>query len=230
MNCFKTICFLLLMIFTIDCYGALPPEPPLHQAAKTGDLAHVQSLITTPGININARDTFGKSPLHLAASNRRLNIIQALIIAGAHIDAQDNYGWTPLHEAADNGSLKTAKALIVAGANINAQENSGWTPAQMAAMIGNYVIASYITECEQLLQEARARTRKSMRTMVQVQHPRLGEHSPAQTLTQLPLSLIGFFVKQAEEFDAVQSTQQDTQTPQPAAQQPAQKNWNCIIC
>jgi hypothetical protein len=57
-------------------------------------------LIWRKRANVNAKNNFGKSSLHLAAFNGHTAIAELLIKVGAQINEKDNFGMTPLHVAA----------------------------------------------------------------------------------------------------------------------------------
>ncbi|MBC6412390.1 MAG: ankyrin repeat domain-containing protein, partial [Hyphomonadaceae bacterium] len=49
------------------------------------------------GAEVNARDTFGQTPLHLAAKKGNAETVTALVKAGADIEVrEEKYGLTPL--------------------------------------------------------------------------------------------------------------------------------------
>lgn len=233
MDFLHKISVVLLMIFTVSCYGAVPP---LYKAIEDEDLWHVRALIGAgailnahdfdgrtvltaaigtgsysivkelldAGANINAPDSYGWTPLHHAALLSKSNIVKTLIERGANINTRDNNGATPLHMAAFAGSLNIVKALIAAGATINAQNLDGDTAVQLAIKSGHYDVADYIDAVIQRIQNAQARTRQNMRVMTQVQHPRLGAASPAGIVDPHVSSMFGDFLSQAEEYDALQ--------------------------
>lgn len=74
---------------------------PLHYAAWAGDLSLTETLVKKSSANINAKNSSGKTPLHLACSEARLETAMFLIDSGAQINAKDNIGYTPLHVAAE---------------------------------------------------------------------------------------------------------------------------------
>lgn len=105
---------------------------PLHWAAQHGHVEVVQTLIDN-GADVNARDVFGRTPLHLAVGHPR--IISLLLDAGANVDARDSLSNTPLHRAVP--SIESVDALIRAGANVRAENTSGNTPLDIAMRYGN---------------------------------------------------------------------------------------------
>ena len=89
---------------------------PIHDAAKSGDLAGVQAELDK-GANVNAKDKNGLTPLHEAAFYGQNEIAELLIAKGADVNAKDVYGATPLDWAeevneADSSELKAAKKEI----------------------------------------------------------------------------------------------------------------------
>ncbi|MCY3681560.1 MAG: ankyrin repeat domain-containing protein [Gemmatimonadetes bacterium] len=99
---------------------------------KTATLEEVTACLDT-GIDLNARDDAGATPLHRAAKNtENLDVIKALINAGADIEAQDKDYRTPLYWAVSFNNLPAIKILINAGAN-KARVKDKWTPLHWAA-------------------------------------------------------------------------------------------------
>ena len=54
----------------------------------------------------------GNLPIHFAAQNGQLNVIQYLINQGSGINPRNRYGFTPLHLAAENGNFNYTKKKI----------------------------------------------------------------------------------------------------------------------
>ncbi|MBT3393777.1 MAG: hypothetical protein HN411_01535 [Waddliaceae bacterium] len=63
-------------------------------------------------VNINARDSFRRTPLMLAAQEGKLNIVETCKKYGAKIDAFDDSGENALHKAVFNRHLKIVIALL----------------------------------------------------------------------------------------------------------------------
>ncbi|TVP87514.1 MAG: ankyrin repeat domain-containing protein [Pseudomonadaceae bacterium] len=110
----------------------------LHWAASRGNLEQVESLIAA-GLDINARDTSGRVPLHLAALAGDRDPggakLQALLQAGAEIDVRstNEIDATPLITASRFGNAEHVRLLLEAGADPLASTDSGMTSLMRAA-------------------------------------------------------------------------------------------------
>ncbi|EAY22298.1 hypothetical protein TVAG_377770 [Trichomonas vaginalis G3] len=85
------------------------------------------------GININEKDEFGQTTLHIAAQYNSKETAEFLISHGANINEKDNFGKTTLHYAVRSNSKETAEFLILHGANIEEKDISGETALHIAA-------------------------------------------------------------------------------------------------
>ncbi|CAL8300267.1 unnamed protein product [Boreogadus saida] len=73
--------------------------PPLAcAAAKIGDVEALES-IREMGSNLSVGDYDGRTPLHIAASEGHLKVVQYLLDQGSTIHSRDRYGDTPLSNA-----------------------------------------------------------------------------------------------------------------------------------
>ncbi len=99
---------------------------------KTATLEEVTACLDT-GVDLNARDDAGVTPLHRAVKNtENPDVIKALINAGADKDVRDNDKRTPLHGAVAFNILFAVKALIEAGADLDVQDKDKQTPLHYA--------------------------------------------------------------------------------------------------
>ena len=114
-NIISTILFVIIL-FIFSFAGCSKKPTTIHEAAIRGDLDAVQTFISKEPATVNSRDNEGRTPMHCAARNGHLKVIQCLIKNGANINANDTDGWTPLRLAKFKGKIKVAEFLKSKGA------------------------------------------------------------------------------------------------------------------
>jgi ankyrin repeat protein len=67
----------------------------IHQAAMSGNTEAVKQHLTE-GVDVNAKDGVGRTPLHEAATYGDEEVAELLIANDADVNAKDNAGTTPL--------------------------------------------------------------------------------------------------------------------------------------
>lgn len=92
----------------------------LHEAAKSGDVAAIESLLAA-GAMVDATDDSRNTALYVAAENGHLDVVKRLLAEGADIDAIYATKKSPLCIAAEKGNVEIVRAMIDAGADSNAQ-------------------------------------------------------------------------------------------------------------
>jgi tetratricopeptide (TPR) repeat protein len=108
------------------------------ESSETGSAgSNAYPRTSTKSKDINAKDEFGRTPLHNAAIQGRMKLAEELIGEGADVNSRDNGGYTPLHGAAGFGRKEVAEMLIARGAALNARNNDGDTPLYTAAAWGH---------------------------------------------------------------------------------------------
>ncbi|XVE90196.1 hypothetical protein DITRI_Ditri20bG0059300 [Diplodiscus trichospermus] len=104
-------------------------------AVREGSLHDVDSALALSkkmGGNINSRNSFGMTPLHIATWRNHIPIIQRLLAAGADPDARDGEsGWSSLHRALHFGHLAVASVLLQSGASITLEDSKCRTPVDL---------------------------------------------------------------------------------------------------
>lgn len=80
------------------------------------------------GLDVDAADTYDRSPLWKRASLGRDGQIPLLHSLGADIERADCYGNTPLHAAAGNQRVTTTRLLLEQGADPHRRNERGLTP------------------------------------------------------------------------------------------------------
>ena len=92
----------------------------------------IAKYLVARGGEVDAKNQFGMTPLHLAAFTKDTEIVQFLISKGADVHAKSNSGETPLHWAANNRNTEVAAFLVSKGADVHAKNNDGQSPLHWA--------------------------------------------------------------------------------------------------
>merc|ERR1712168_1571317 len=71
----------------------LSDHTALHCAAREGQTGVVRLLLTLPGLEIDQRDTQGRTPLFLAVSGQHAEVSHQLLQSGADLMSQDLSGY-----------------------------------------------------------------------------------------------------------------------------------------
>jgi hypothetical protein len=140
-------------LFVATGLAQAPPssaESDLHRAARTGDIAFLQSRLQQ-GADPNLRDALGRTPLFDAVAAGKIEAVRALLAAKTDVNAKSWAGKTPLIEAAALGRADSAKLLIDAGADLNADQRGWGTALETAERSGHKQVA-------EMLRRAGART------------------------------------------------------------------------
>jgi len=95
-------------------------------------------------INLNVKDNFGNTPLHLSIISDNMNSVKILTLKGADVNIKNNEGNTPLHIAARFGNVDIAKVLVKSGADVKAKNNDGFTPLHTASANGHIKMAEFL--------------------------------------------------------------------------------------
>lgn len=85
---------------------------PLHAAGMRGHAAAAEVLLQRDGINVNARDKFGRTPLLVAARYGRTDMVARLLECDPDTSLPENGGGTPLHLAAKHAPVEVVMMLF----------------------------------------------------------------------------------------------------------------------
>lgn len=95
-----------------------------------GVMEPVEALMKA-GATVNAENVAKSSPLHKAANDGHLSIVQKLIAKGVDVNQQDGKGNTALHIACMNRFQLMAEWLIEHGANVKLKNKSSKLPSAL---------------------------------------------------------------------------------------------------
>ena len=114
---------LILIVAISPCFSA--EVASIHEAASLGVLDKVNAFLED-GIDVNAKDSQGMTPLLLAARGGHKDVAELLINKGADVNGKDNSGYTPLSWAIWNEDREMIKLLVTNGADVNFVTEDDW--------------------------------------------------------------------------------------------------------
>ncbi|WP_264688145.1 ankyrin repeat domain-containing protein [Wolbachia endosymbiont (group A) of Sympetrum striolatum] len=121
----------------------------LHLAIHNNLENVVNALLGVEGINANAKNGYGDTPLCKAARRGCTKTIRALIDNGADVNEKDNHECTPLHLACENGQTEVVNLLLKReDIDVNAISKDGYTPLHLATEKGYIEIVKTLIEGE----------------------------------------------------------------------------------
>ncbi len=94
----------------------------LHHACRGPNVAAVVALVQSGLVDVNARNSWGRTPVHDAASYKQPRVLEVLCAAGADLRARDGHGTTPIDRAlirAEVDGGKTARVLVANGVRLS---------------------------------------------------------------------------------------------------------------
>ena len=106
----------------------------LHFAASNGH-RETSELLIDAGAVIESRNTYGKTPLLVAAMANHVDVVVLLLERGANVHAHDpDTQRNALHEAANypNSSRRMVETLIRAGIDVHSVDSNGYRPLSHA--------------------------------------------------------------------------------------------------
>jgi ankyrin repeat protein len=106
------------------------------EAVHRGDLTEVKKLLKANPSLVSGKDSQRRTPLILAALNKRADIVEFFLTNKADVNATDMFGRTALHWAALVGAVDAAEMLLNNGADIAAKAEGGMTALHFAARNG----------------------------------------------------------------------------------------------
>ncbi len=117
----------------------------LHEAAAGGDLVSISRLLGE-GLDIDARDAAGRSPVMCATVARQTAAVRALVEAEADVDIRDNRLDNPFLYAGAEALLDILRVVNEAGADPAITNRYGGTALIPACERGHVDVVRYLLE------------------------------------------------------------------------------------
>ena len=120
----------------------------MHAAAWSGDAAQIDALIAAKA-DLDARDGYGRTPLHIAVFAKRRDAIRALVRAGANTAAldTDRYDAVTIASVADDGETLALLLSLGASAKLTTSRYDGTALIAAAHLGHDSVVRQLITAC-----------------------------------------------------------------------------------
>jgi ankyrin repeat protein len=117
----------------------------LFESVRYGMMAEADRALRE-GADVNARNSKGATPLHIAVAMHFEDTARMLIEKGADANVKDDRGITPMNIAVYNGDNGIAEALLKAGAGPDEPDENGTTPLFMAVGSGNKELSKVLLD------------------------------------------------------------------------------------
>jgi ankyrin repeat protein len=119
------LCLLATCLTPASLKAQVPPSSAdvmgysgLFDAAQRGDAARIKSLVASGAMNsVDARDSHGRTPLHVAAYARKHDALRALAAAGANVNTLENDRYDIITIAAVADDVPTLEVALSLGAS-----------------------------------------------------------------------------------------------------------------
>jgi len=125
--------------------STFPDSDDIFACARAGNLRGLADLIVAnPGLDLNAANHRGYSPLMLAVYNSQHDFCEALLRSGVDVNSSDTMDNTVLMAAAYKGNREIFEILIAYGADAACTNRSGMTAHDWAIAFGRKEIAAIL--------------------------------------------------------------------------------------
>ncbi|XP_019857836.1 PREDICTED: ankyrin-3-like [Amphimedon queenslandica] len=133
-----------LLDLTVKDYNGMAP---VHVACEEGSLSIVKYIIDHSPLSLDMTDSFGRTPLLIAAFSKSLPIIRYLNSKNCNISILDDKGFNIIHISAKGGSLDILRFFIDGRyCNPDITDASGRTPLYLSAQEGHLEIVKYLLD------------------------------------------------------------------------------------
>jgi uncharacterized protein len=141
---FKPLAIGLLSLAAAASSLASSGQETLADLIRSGNREAVLAAITSPDIDIDAKEPDGSTALLWATYKVDRELVRALLKAGAKPNITNNFGATPLTEAVKLGDVDLVRMLLEARAEPDSANQDGQTALMLASSIGSLEIAKLL--------------------------------------------------------------------------------------
>ena len=117
----------------------------LQRASENGDL-NIVNILLSHGAQINYKDRFSQTALHMAVKNRHEAVVDFLLLKGAKVNINYVKGFqrklpsTLLGLAVENNDSKMLQKLLIHKADPHIFDKRGYNPFHLATELSNFAI------------------------------------------------------------------------------------------
>jgi len=115
-----------------------------HLLARNGNVQMLKLLHDQWHLPLESTNHDGKTPLHEAASQNHVLVIEYLLLQGVNVDPLKRAGWSPLMMACAKSHFNVVKVLVENGANLQLQNKDGWNCFHIACRNSDMKILRYL--------------------------------------------------------------------------------------
>ena len=126
----RQLIYALLVLMLSGCMSLHQKNAALLRYSAAGDSEKAKEMLNR-GADINVRNKYGDTPLHLAIKKEHLDTATLLINRGADINAPGAFDDTPLHVSIYKGQKGLSDLLLEKGANESLLNRYGLRPHEM---------------------------------------------------------------------------------------------------
>jgi len=144
----KTIKLYITIILGVTIlWGCKDANSDLRYACKNGNIVEVKKIIESGNIDINQGAIHhGPTPLMMASSKGKIDVVQLLLEKGANPNICDGVGDSALLYAISKGDDSIVKLLLDNGADVNVISQFGYTPLILASTLSHFNIVKLLLE------------------------------------------------------------------------------------
>ena len=117
-------------------------------AVSSGDMSLLKEELKGGETNQRVTDSNRRTPLHVACSLGRLEMVKLFVDMGMNVDACSMTGQTPLHEACIGGHYSVLKLLLSRVSDLDVVDSNGLSAAHYCALNGEAKCLDIL--CEQV--------------------------------------------------------------------------------